>query len=213
MMHFNELRITQDNKFLIIDVSVDSQDYFTNILLDTITIDTQDTYITNGPSDTPVFSYTVDPYSLIYSLPENCNCSPISESQDETYCFTYGATQMKNARLEILISDLHLTNTDNTMFFIYVKSQGTPALDTPCGFYKDTLIGTVINLQPIYRQTLNYLKEVEDDCTISKNFIDMILKFKAVDLCIRTGNYPQAIKYWNKFLAKYTPTTTTCNCG
>ena len=119
---------------------------------------------------------------------------------------------MKNVRLELSIQDLKVSPC-STMFFVYVKSKGTPSTDTPCGFGKDQILGTVINLQPIYKQTLKYLKEVECDCNIPKGFIDMILKLKAIELCVRTGNYPQAIKYWNKFFINNNCKSPTSDCG
>lgn len=213
MLHFNELRITQDNRFLIIDVSVDNQDYFDDVLLDSIVIDTQDTFVMNGPSDNPLYVYNVeDAYDLTYSLPEQCNCNPVRVEEDESYCFTYGTQQMKNVRLELSIQDLKVSPC-STMFFVYVKSKGTPSADTPCGFDKGQIIGTVINLQPIYKQTLKYLREVECDCEIPKGFIDMILKLKAIELCVRTGNYVQAVKYWKKFFIKNQCKSPTSNCG
>ena len=57
MLIFNELRITPDQKYLIIDVSVDNQKYYKNIQIDSIIIDTQDTYIDSGPSNNPIFTY------------------------------------------------------------------------------------------------------------------------------------------------------------
>ena len=213
MISFNELRITQDNRFLIIDVSVDSQSYFENVLLDSVIIDTQDTFVLNGPSNNPLFVYnTAGTYDLTYSIPEQCVCTPVRVDDDKSYCLTYGTQAMKNVRLELNIQDLGVSPC-NTMFFVYVRSTGTPSIDTPCGFDKDLIVGTVINLQPIYQQTLKYLKEVEYDCNIPKGFVDMILKLKAIELCVRTGNYPQAIKYWNKFFTKYNCNIPTSNCG
>ena len=45
MVQFNELRITPDNRELIIDVSVKDLDIYTNVYLDYIMIDNQDTFI------------------------------------------------------------------------------------------------------------------------------------------------------------------------
>ena len=71
MLHFEELRITPDNKYLIIDVSVDKDEYFDNIVIDSIIIDTQDTYSISGPSSNPVYIFNVEQaYDLTYSLPE-----------------------------------------------------------------------------------------------------------------------------------------------
>ena len=60
MVQFNELRITPDNKWLIIDVSVKDLDIYSNVFLDSIVVDNQDTFTENGPSSNPVYSYTVD---------------------------------------------------------------------------------------------------------------------------------------------------------
>lgn len=60
MVQFNELRITPDGKILIIDVSVKNLSYFTDVYLDSISIDTQDTFINSGVSSTPVYTRTVE---------------------------------------------------------------------------------------------------------------------------------------------------------
>lgn len=49
MTQINELRVTPDSKHLIIDVQIQEMDYYENVYLDTITIDTQDTYNVTGP--------------------------------------------------------------------------------------------------------------------------------------------------------------------
>lgn len=56
MMIFNELRISQEGKHLIIDVQVDALRYYDNVYIDTIIIDTQKTYSPLGPSSKPLFT-------------------------------------------------------------------------------------------------------------------------------------------------------------
>ena len=53
MIQFNELRITPDGKHLVIDVEVQPLDYYENVYVDTIVIDTQKTYSETGPSSKP----------------------------------------------------------------------------------------------------------------------------------------------------------------
>ena len=214
MLHFNELRITQDNRFLIIDVSVDNQDYFDDVLLDSIVIDTQDTFVMNGPSDNPLYVYNVeDAYDLTYSLPEQCNCNPVRVEEDESYCFTYGTQQMKNVRLELSIQDLKVSPC-STMFFVYVITTGEPSADAPKSTVSPQIMGTVTNLYPYYQSMMKSVKELINECKIPKNFIDFSLRLKALELCIRTGNYPQAIVYWNKFFKgkMSKPVVTNCSC-
>lgn len=56
MLQYNQLSITQDKKHLIIDVQVQKMDYYENIYLDTIIIDTQKTFSVLGPSNTPLMT-------------------------------------------------------------------------------------------------------------------------------------------------------------
>lgn len=213
MLHWNELRITPDNRYLIIDVSVDNDSYYDNIVLDSIIIDTQNTYVQNGPSSNPIYTFKAeDRYDLTYSVPEDCNCNPVLEDEDKSYCFTYGGEQSKHIRLILNHTDLNVSLSNN-MFFVYAIATGTPAPDTPCGFDNSQIMGTVVNLYSFYQQTMCYIRELENDCQIPKEFINMILRLKALELSIRTGNYPQAIKYWNKFFLNQNNKVPIYNCG
>lgn len=102
----------------------------------------------------------------------------------------------KNIRLSLCVSDINLA--DN-LFFVYVNTKGNPSPDTPCTMDNSLSLAIIFNKYPIFRVFMNYVKEVEADCAIPKKFIDNILRFKALCLCINTGNYVQAIKYWNRF--------------
>lgn len=215
MLTFKELRITPTGKNLIIDVSVDPENYYDDVFIDSIVIDTQNTYVPNGPSSNPIYTYIVDKESVdkTYSTPEECNCSPVKTEEDYSYCFTYSDSQRKRVRL--ILTSLEIGNDiNNTMFFVYAIATGTPSPDTPCGFDNSKKLGVVTNLYPYYQSMMNYVKEIESTCTIPKNFIDSSLKLKALELCIRTGNYPQAIKYWNKFFngKMNRPIVTNCSC-
>jgi hypothetical protein len=216
MLHFNELRITQDDKYLIIDASVDNQDFYDDIILDSVVIDTQDTYVPNGPSSNPVYKLKVaDAYDLTYSLPEECSCNPVLEEEDKSYCFTYGTHQMRNIRLRLQASDFNINTLNDTMFFVYVIATGTPSADAPCGTTNPMIMGAVTNLYPLYQSMMKYVKQIENNCEIPKEFIDLSLRIKALELCIRTGNYPQAIKYWNKYFKNKIGTitrVTNCSC-
>ena len=102
---------------------------------------------------------------------------------------------MKHVRLTLNLTDLGVSPC-STMFFVYVTAKGDPSPDTPSELIQTQILGTVIDFRPIYNQALKFIKEINNECEIPKKFIDMILRFKAVELCIRTANYPLAIKYW-----------------
>ena len=58
MVVFNECRIDKEGKNLIVDVSVDSLPYYKNVYLESITIDSDKTFIEHGPSSNPIYSST-----------------------------------------------------------------------------------------------------------------------------------------------------------
>ena len=186
MIEFKELRVTPDGKTLIIDVSVKDLSYYDNVYIDSLTIDTQDTYSESGSSTNPIFYYEVASVS------------------DEN---------KKKIRLELNSSVLGKPITGN-MFFVYITVKGTPAPDTPCGLDNVTTLGVTADLYPFYKSSINHMKELENECEPSKNFIDSLLRFKAFELSIRTGHYTQAIKYWNKFFKEVKSNTvnTICRC-
>ena len=213
MVHFNDLRFSKDSKYLIIDAAIDSQNLYEDVLLDSIIIDNQDTFVSNGPSSNPIYTYKATDLDKVYAIPENCNCSPV-RVEDGSYCFVEGTGTMKQVRLEIPLS-LYGIDPYKDMLFVYVIASGTPSADTPCGLDNSKIIGTVVNLKYMYDNMLCYIRQIENECEIPKNFIDSILKYKALELSIRTGNYPLAIKYWNKYLSNSNPnisTIKTCNC-
>lgn len=212
MLEFRELRITPDSKHLIIDVAVKDYSYYDNVFIDSIIIDTQDTYVQNGPSSKPVYQYNIedDKVQNLYSLPERCSCDSVLLDADKSYCFTYGYEEGKHLRLILSTKDIPLNN----MLFVYAIAKGTPAPDTPCGMDNSVVMSTVVNLYPIYQESIKYLRELNCDCNIPREFINIILRYKAIELCIRTGNYIQAIKYWKKFLLGMNSVTSyNCRCN
>lgn len=212
MLEFRELRITPDGKHLIIDVAVINSSYYDNVLIDNIIIDTQDTYVQNGPSSKPIYQYKVedDEVQNLYALPEECSCNPVLIEEDESYCFTYGYEEGRHIRLMLSTKDIPLNN----MLFVYAIAKGAPAPETPCGMDNSIIMSTVVNLYPIYQESIKYIRELNCDCNIPRGFIDMILRYKAIELCIRTGNYVQAIKYWKKFLLDINSVTSyNCRCN
>lgn len=182
MIQFNELNISPDCNKLIIDISVKSLDYYQNVYIDAIIIDTQDTFITGGPSKEPIYTKTIE-----------------------------GNT--KSLRLE-LSTDVLLPSLKDNMFFIWVRTKGTPAINTPCGEDNTLTLGVAIALYPLYQYSFNFIKELEKECSIPKGFINYILQLKALQVAIKTGHYIQAIKYWEKFFKnlKINTTTDLCNC-
>lgn len=186
MVQINELRITENGK-LLIDANVKISSG--EVYITDVYIDTQDTYTDAGPSS------------------KAAHASISSKSQ---------------IRLEYTKNDLILMGADKTislnktLFFVYIKVTGTPSIDTPCGEDNVYTLGVTFDCCGLYNSFMNYIREINETCVVPRHFIDTFLKFKALEVSINTAHYPQAIKYYNKFIKDLnTPITTykTCNCN
>lgn len=212
MVDFNELRVSPDRKNLIIDVSIKDLSYYENVYIDSIIIDTQDTYIPSGPSNSPIFTYeVVSNVTPVYSLPD-CGCNQVQDYIDKENCFETSNNEEKRVRLELdnTALDNHLKGN---LFFVYVITKGTPSSDTPCNMDNTINLGVTADTYPIYTNMLNSLKELES-CGTPKLFTDAFLRFKAFELSIKTGQYSQVINYWNKYFKSLDiPNNTNCSCN
>ena len=181
MIQFNELRITPDNKCLIIDASIEDLAPFKKVTIDSILIYTQDTFLTTGQSTKARIAYS----------PDN-KVSDVIQSKNG-----------RHVRLE-LQSPLVSLN-ENNMYFVYVVadvSNAPESMQAPCSCNKEIILGTVVNLYPVYTSLIGSVRELEQDCASPKTLINQFLRFQSVEAAIRSGNYPLAIKYWNKFFLR-----------
>lgn len=197
MIQFNTLKITQDGKNLVINASVKDLEYYTNVLISSIKIDNQDTYSATGPSDTPIYSESFAGKDLI---------SGEEIKGLKTISITIPAKAFKDNNGDL----------NDDILYIYLIATGTPSADTPCGMDNEITLGVALNLRPIYNNGMAYIKQVEYSCEIPKGFIDFILKYRALDLALKTENYIQANKYWNKFFKENTVSslnTNSCGCS
>lgn len=209
MVDFNELRITPDSTHLIIDVSINNASYYDNMFIKNIVIDTQDEYLSTGPSSNPIYVYETS-YNKTYSTPETNSTCPIET--DDSYVFTENLEDKRHVRLTLKEQDLGKSLQDN-IFFVYIIVDGYPAADTPCGFDKSIYMKSVLNVFPLYQKSMYYLQEVGKECTIPRAFINMILQLKAVQIGIKTGNYIEAFNQYQSFLkTNNISPTTKCNC-
>lgn len=260
MVQFQELKISPDGSKLIIDVSVEDREYFKDVYIESIIIDSQDTYSPLGPSRSPIYIKTLysnntgwifdassvfgddyigegfpkwdaeyNEWDWSYALVEEdtipylkvfkyngkyyrwnepdvvfgeafgpngtINLQYFSEINIEQY---RPKDYPKTVHLEINSNEL-LTTSVNNLYFIYVKTTGTPASDTPCGMDNMITLKVITNFYPLYQQVFGYIKELSGTCIIPKNFINFILQYKAIQLAVKTGHYTEAIKYWEKF--------------
>ena len=183
MIKFTELRVHKGH--LLITAEVRDLEYYDNVYISQIKIDSQDTFDTHGPSS-----------NLIYE-------SEIFESGTKKVTLVLDSSSF-NGDIDI----------NKTMFFVYAVAGGTPTPNTPCGLDPCVSVGVTFALCPIYNETMQYVKQIENTCEIPQPFVNLILQYKAIQYSINSGHFTQAIKYYNKFYKNLEVSTTkTCGCN
>ena len=195
MIRFNELKI-EDN-YIIIDVQIEEEKYFKDMYIDSIVIDTQDTFIANGPSSKAIYIKTFN---------------TDIDVKKEKIVYTQGTDKYNRVRIYIDGKDLNV-DIHKTMFFVYVIAGGTPAADTPCRWDENKALHTLVDTQVLYNNMIQYVKELNKDCSTPDNFINAILQFNAIDLALKTNQYPLAIDLWKRFYSDIESNIVLPNCG
>ena len=195
MIRFNELKI--ENNYIIIDVQIEEEKYFKDMYIDSIVIDTQDTFIANGPSSKAIYTKTFN--------------TDIDVNKEEII-YTQGTDKYNRVRIHIDSKNLNV-DIHKTMFFVYVIAGGTPSADTPCRWDENKALHTLVDTQVLYNNMIQYVKELNKDCSTPDNFINAILQFNAIDLALKTNQYPLAIDLWKRFYSDIESNVVLPNCG
>ena len=195
MIRFNELKI--ENNYIIIDVQIEEEKYFKDMYIDSIVIDTQDTFIANGPSSKAIYTKTFNTDTDI---------------NKEEIVYTQGTDKYNRVRIYIDGKNLNV-DIHKTMFFVYVIAEGTPSAYTPCRWDENKALHTLVDTQVLYNNMIQYVKELNKDCSTPDNFINAILQFNAIDLALKTNQYPLAIDLWKRFYSDIESNVVLPNCG
>jgi hypothetical protein len=185
---FDQLRISDDGKRMYINVHVNTAPDFDNVYLDSIKIVPADRVLETDPN-TPSSDYiyykqfegnqkvsglvvsAVD-FNETWETPSINPCSPCSPCK---------------CKAEL----------SNTLFFVYVKTKGTPGPCVPCRLDEEYTLGVVFDENLLYQRVMGYTRELVEDCNIPQGFIDFILLWNAFKAAIETEHFIPAVKYYN----------------
>lgn len=190
MVDLKELRISADGNYLVIDFKVNDAEYYKDIYLSSIRVDTDETFNISGPSNKPIYQEEFEDIRL---------------PGREEY------TSIKAKRLILTKQELGEA-LKNNILFIYITVKGTPAPDTPCGKDNVTSLFTIAYMYPIYNNSICILKSLNNICEIPKDLMQHILQIKSLELSIKAGNYPMAIQHWNVLKSK-NKVINKCRCN
>lgn len=206
MIHYNNLYITEDSKYLVIDVAIDEDSTYDDVYLDRIAIDTQDTYITNGPSNN----------AKIFRIGGDDIEGPSINGIEEVKNSGKDIKKVKHTKLTLSAKDLGV-NLNKDMLFIYSTASGFIPEDKQdvIKYVTNTILNVVVNTYEVYKSIIPLIKEIGELCKDPVSFIDRELQIKAVEYSIKNSNYLLAIKYWKKYFMDNTITSSSnkCNCN
>lgn len=189
MVLFDQLRISDNGSKMYIDMHINTADYFDDIYLDSITIQTSDKVLESTLSGEPTSDYI---YKKVFS----------GNQKEAHLVVDKGTLDAANTGLSTDGSTadtaFNKVNFSDDLYFVYVKVKGTPDPCTPCELDKEVTIGVTFDETMFYHLVMDYTRELADDCAIPQGFTDMILLWNAFKAAINTGHYLPAIKFWEK---------------
>lgn len=169
---FDQLRVSEDGRFLFIDLHVCNHEWFENVYVKKIEICTE-----NQVS-------ALNPFQL-------------SETETPVYTKTFEDETAKSVSLVVSREEiLPVHDFNRNMFFVYVTLDGTPSASTPCGLDGKTTVGVTFNDVLIYNKAMVLTKELVQQCKIPQHFREFVLLYQALKMSIDTGHYVTAIEYW-----------------
>lgn len=210
MIVINECRITPNGECLIVEASVSNMDYYDRVYIDSIVIDNQETFVSTGPSSNPVYQKTFgEEYNPVSVVGAYRDFNTKQKCCNDTIAVHAGKT--RHIRLQISAKEIK-ANLNNDILFVYIVASGVPKPCTPCGMDNTNTMAIAYNKKPLYQKAISYVKEMGDNCTKPKGFIDYILRLKAFELSYKAGQYPLAIEEWKK-LSRTNVVGTKRGCG
>ena len=203
MIIFDQLRISEDGKRLYINAHVNKADYFNDVYIDSIVIQTADKVSETDPG------LPTSDYVYIKKAEENAKeLNLVLESSDLSRSWESDPNAIAFGRGDM----------SKTLFFVYIKCKGTPGSCTPCRLDEETTLGVVFDENVLHQKVMDYTKELIADCSVPSAFIDFILLWNAFKSAIETEHYIPAIKFYNMLFDEVgkscqNRTIKTCGCN
>ena len=203
MIIFDQLRISDDGKRMYINAHVNKADYFNDIYIDSIVIQTADKVSETDPG------LPTSDYVYIKKAEENAKeLNLVLESSDLSRSWESDPNAIAFGRGDM----------SKTLFFVYIKCKGTPGSCTPCRLDEETTLGVVFDENVLHQKVMDYTKELVADCSVPSAFIDFILLWNAFKSAIETEHYIPAIKFYNMLFDEVgkscqNRTIKTCGCN
>ena len=188
MVRFNELGVTRDGRFLIINVSVRDDEYLKDgdpkVYLDEVVVVNQDQYADGE-----------------------------SYEEDYVYKIEYGDTETKTSD-SIILSDEDVPGIKDDLLFVIVKTRGESG---GAYNGENPSVGVTYWLEPLYSRFMDAMREIassrDKECLPPRWMIDLHLRKRALEAAIESGDFALACKWWREFYIGQEPDIDSkCGC-
>lgn len=203
MVRFNELRITEDRKCLIVDCEIERVGLYSDMYIESIYVD----YYKFAGS----FAFPTDKGYLLYEKGEDdIELKAVRTSMNEQ---------------DLLNTQFGIETFEDGLFFVTVVCGGDPRpqiINLPCGSdsYMDTQ--AVIDWKGFYERGMGYISALYsgcgDKCSIPAGFEDFVLLWNAFKAAIASCDWPMVVKLWDRILRSRLALDSSCgrvisDCG
>ena len=180
MVIFDQLRISDDGKLMMVNFHVNKAEYFKYIFLESLTIMTADQVSETDPlTSTTEYIYKVEFDDNVKEYNVVLQSTDFNENFDKT-------------------------NLSSDLFFVYVKCKDAPIIGCPpCRLDELTALGVTFDEALLHQKVLGYTNELIADCSVPQGFTDFILLWQVFKSAIETEHYIMAIKYWRMLFENY----------
>ncbi len=196
MVIFDQLKISDNGKLMMVNFHVNGAEYFKNIYLESLTIMTADQVSETDPlTSTAQYIYKVEFEDNLKEY--NVALQPTDFNENFTK-----------------------SNFSSDLFFVYVKCKDAPIIGCPpCRLDELTTLGVTFDENLLHQKVLGYTNDLLADCNVPQGFTDFILLWQAFKSAIESEHYIPAIKYWKMLFdipvgsGGYIGNTGNCGCN
>lgn len=185
MVNFNEVRICEGHKQLIIDCSIENSYLYANMHIEAIYLDYYKNVDSSGlPSSkavkiTPEFEEPVKSQRIVIT----------SDFLSET--------------------EWNINTFKGGLFYVIVECGGTPAPEAlsvlPCGFDDSLAIAAAPDWETFYKNGMQYISSLfskcKDNCEVPAGFEQFVLLWEAFKLAIAVCDWSLASDLWSRIVA------------
>ena len=202
MIIFDELRVTNDGEYLIIDARVREEFRNKGVKIIDVVVGNQNTY-RNGESNGVHIN-------LDLNMAENSG-EDIKRVYLKLSAFDLTDFQYDDPKKEVDLKE--------DLIYVYIETTpytGTDTCNMPCDMIQTLNIGVTLYMSYIYNTFLTYMNDLNRqtcEAKVPQGLIDMLLKFTALTTAIDSKHFDKANEFFNKWFTGRNIFKSNSNCG